>query len=333
VTSPIGRALETPPLKLSIIFVNWNSVEYLRECLASIYERTQGVEFEIIVVDNASPERGVESLREIYPGIRIIFSEENLGFARANNLGFRNSMGTYVLFLNPDTQLTSPAINIMLDRIDTLPDAGIMGCKMLNSDLSVQITSIQKFPTILNQVLDIEFFQMRWPHCPLWDISPLFADEVKLLKVEVITGACMLMRREVFEQIGYFSEDYFMYAEDIDLNIKTNRAGFANYYVGDAVMIHHGGKSSSRQGVSHWSTIMKYRAMGRMFQKTRGTTYAAMYRTAIGTMAAARLGLLYLAYPLGNIVWKRQALRFATQKWTIVLSWALGSQKLANGNS
>jgi N-acetylglucosaminyl-diphospho-decaprenol L-rhamnosyltransferase len=325
--------LESPLLKLSIIFVNWNSVEYLRECLASICAQTQRVEFEIIVVDNASPERGVEALRDLYPEIKIILSEENLGFARANNLGFRNSTGHYVLFLNPDTQLTSPAINIMLERISAIPDAGIMGCKMLNSDLTVQITSIQKFPTILNQVLDIEFFQMRWPHCPLWDISPLFADQVKLLKVEVITGACMLMRREVFEQIGHFSEDYFMYAEDIDLNIKANKAGYANYYVGDAVMIHHGGKSSSRQSVSHWSTIMKYRAMGRMFQKTRGKTYAAMYRTAIGTMAAVRLTLLYLAYPLGNIVWKKQTLKFAMQKWSIILSWALGSQKLANGNS
>jgi GT2 family glycosyltransferase len=320
-------------LKLSIIFVNWNSVEYLRECLASIYERTHGVEFEIIVVDNASPERGIEGLKELYPEIKIFLSKENLGFARANNLGFRNSMGAYVLFLNPDTQLTSPAINIMLDRIAGIPDAGIMGCKMLNTDLTVQITSIQKFPTILNQILDIEFFKMRWPHCPLWDVAPLFSEDVKLMKVEVITGACMLLRREVFERIGGFSEDYFMYAEDIDLNIKTSNAGFANYYAGDAVMIHHGGKSSSRQSVSHWSTIMKYRAMGRMFQKTRGRPYAALYRTAVGTMAAARLVLLYLAYPLGNILWKKQTLKFATQKWTIIFGWALGSQKLANGDS
>jgi len=318
-------------MELSILFVNWNSVNYLRQCLASIYESTQGVEFEIIIVDNASPEGGVETLKQLYPDIRIIQSAENLGFARANNLGFLNSTGSYVLLLNPDTQLIGPAINIMLETIKTLPDAGIVGCKLLNTDLSVQITSIQKFPTILNQALDIEYFQLRWPHCPLWDIGPLFSNDVKLLKVEVITGACMLLRREVFQQVGMFCEDYFMYAEDIDLNYKIKQAGFTNYYDGEATIIHHGGKSSSRQQVGHWSTIMKYRAMGRMFQKTRGRLYSALYRTVIGCVAVGRLALLVLAYALGNVFWEKRTLLFAMEKWGIIFRWAIGWQKLANG--
>src|ERR1700730_10151278 len=100
-------------MELSIIFVNWNSLEYLRECLASLYEQTHGVTMEIIVVDNNSPERGVEKLKQQFPEISIVMSEVNLGFAGANNLGFRKSSGSYVLFLNPDTQLTGPAIPIM----------------------------------------------------------------------------------------------------------------------------------------------------------------------------------------------------------------------------
>jgi GT2 family glycosyltransferase len=212
-------------MELSIICVNWNSLEYLRECIASVYQHTHGVSFEIIVVDNASPQGGVDALKQQFPEITIIKSEKNLGFAGANNVGFRRSSGDYVLFLNPDTKLAEPAINAMLQHIKMLPDAGIVGCKLLNTDLSVQLTSIQKFPTILNQVLDAEYLQLRWPHCFLWEIAPLFSNEVKLLKVEVITGACMLLRREVFERVGMFSEDYFMYAEDIDLNYKVRRAG------------------------------------------------------------------------------------------------------------
>src|SRR5262249_44700971 len=150
------------------------------------------------------------------------------------------------------------------------PDAGIVGCRLLNTDLSVQLTSIQKFPTIINQLLDVEYFQLRWPGCPLWDMRALFTDNVKLTKVEVISGACMLLRREVFTRVGMYTEDYFMYAEDIDLNFKAARAGFTNYYVGNAIIVHHGGKSSSQQSVSHWATIMKYRAMKRMFNNTRG---------------------------------------------------------------
>jgi GT2 family glycosyltransferase len=319
-------------MELSIIYVNWNSVPFLRESIASVYENTQGISFEIIVVDNASPQGGVDALQEQFPEITIIKSERNLGFARANNTGFRNSSGSYILLLNPDTKLAGPAINIMLENIRALPDAGTMGCKLLNTDLSVQITSIQKFPTILNQVLDAEYLQLRWPHCPLWDIGPLFSDHVKLLKVDVISGACILVRREVFEQVGMYSEEYFMYGEDIDLNYKIKRAGFTNYYVGEAEIIHHGGKSSSLQAASHWATIMKYKAMGRLFCKMRGRMYGWLYRAAMGCTAVGRLALLAIAYPLGNIVWDRKSVRFAAHKWKAVLKWAVGRQELAHEN-
>jgi N-acetylglucosaminyl-diphospho-decaprenol L-rhamnosyltransferase len=315
-------------MELSIICVNWNSADYLRECIASVYEYTREISFEIIVVDNASSQEGVDTLREQFPEVTIIKSAKNLGFAGANNVGFRHSTGAYVLLLNPDTKLISAAINIMLAHMKSLPDAGIVGCRLLNTDLSVQLTAIQKFPTILNQVLDLEYLQLRWPHCPLWEIAPLFSTDVKLLKVEVISGACMLLRRQVFEQVGMFSEDYFMYAEDIDLNYKVKSAGFTNYYVGEAAMIHHGSKSSSRQEISFWATIMKYRAMRKLFQKTRGRLYGSMYRVAMGCAAAGRLTVLALAYPLGNILWDREALKFATRKWRVILRWALGRQSM-----
>jgi GT2 family glycosyltransferase len=319
-------------MELSIIYVNWNSVPYLRESIGSVYEHTHDVSFEIIVVDNASPQGGVETLKEQFPQIDIIQSDTNLGFAGANNAGFRRSSGKYVLLLNPDTKLTEPAISTMLKHIQSLPDAGIVGCKLLNTDLSVQLTSIQKFPTILNQVLDAEYLLLRWPRCPLWDIAPLFSDEVKLLKVDVISGACILLKREVFELVGMYSEEYFMYAEDIDLNYKVKRAGYTNYYVGGASIIHHGGKSSSLQAANHWATIMKYRAMGRLFCKMRGRMYGFAYRAAIGCAAAGRLALLAFAYPLGNVLWDRTSLRLAASKWKAVLKWAVGRQEVAREN-
>src|SRR5665213_104675 len=217
-------------MDLSIIFVNWNSVNYLRDCCASIFEHTHGIAFEIIVVDNASPEGGVDALKEEFRDIVIIKSPENLGFAGANNVGFKKSTGNLILFLNPDTKLLNPAINILLESFKSLPDAGIVGCKLLNADLSVQTSSIMKFPGILTQVLQSDALMRRWPSFPVWNIGPLFSDDVKPAKVEAITGACMMMRREVFERVGMFSEEYFMYAEDVDLCWKVTRAGFSNYY-------------------------------------------------------------------------------------------------------
>jgi GT2 family glycosyltransferase len=316
-------------MELSIISVNWNSSDFLLECITSIQKHTKNIAYEIIVVDNASAKEDVDKLRQRFPEISIIGSQENLGFAGANNLGFRHSTGEYVLFLNPDTKLDSPAINIMVGRMKLLPDAGIVGCRLLNTDLSVQLTSIQKFPTILNQVLDLEYLQLRWPHCPLWEVAPLFSNDVKLVNVEVISGACMLLRRNVFEQVGMFSEDYFMYAEDVDLNYKVKRSGLTNYYVGEATIVHYGGGSSSRQEVNHWATIMKYRAMRRLFAKTRGQLYGSLFRAAMGFAAVGRLVLLVLAYPLGNIVWKRESLRVAMEKWKVILKWAIGWQRLA----
>src|SRR4051794_34335248 len=158
----------------------------------------------------------------------------------------------------------------MLEQIKKLPSVGIVGCKLLNSDMSVQLSSIQKFPTIANQVLDAKALQTLWPRCPLWDVSPLFNDTDDPARVEVISGACMLLSRTVFETIGMFSEDYFMYAEDVELCYKAHLANLTNNYVGSALVIHHGGKSSSQQDESCWATTMRYRAMSHLFRKTRG---------------------------------------------------------------
>lgn len=310
-------------MDLSIIFVNWNSVAYLRECIPSIYEHTRGISFELIVVDNASPDGQGRTIKDYFPEVTLIESSENLGFSKANNLGFRRSRGRYVLFLNPDTRLLNPAINILLEHGRTLPNAGIVGAKLLNSNLSIQTESIQRFPTILNQMMDIEYLRLRWPHCPLWSIGPLFAEGCEPTAVEVIPGACMLLEREVFAKAGGFSEEYFMYAEDIDLNYKVNRLGLKRYYVGAARVMHHGGRSSA-QKVSHWVTKMQFRAMVMFHRKTRGRLYATTYRGAIAAAAIGRLTALALATPFASVISSKERLRWASGKWSTVLKCAFG---------
>jgi GT2 family glycosyltransferase len=307
-------------MDLSIICVNWNSVAYLRECIASVYQQTRGLSFEIIVVDNASPEGGVDELKEEFPETVVIKSSENIGFARANNLGFRRARGEYVLLLNPDTKLESSAIEILMKNARALPDFGIVGGKLLNTDLSVQTQAIQKFPTILNQVANIESLRLRWPRFPLWDLGPLFVKNGKPVKVEVIPGACMLLKSETFAKAGMFSEDYFMYAEDLDLNRKVRALGLTNYYIEDAEIIHHGGKSSSRHTVSQWSTMMIQNAMLRYYSKNHSRGYATLYRAAMGASAAVRLLLLGVMFPFMG----REAFDAASSKWRTILRWAIG---------
>jgi N-acetylglucosaminyl-diphospho-decaprenol L-rhamnosyltransferase len=318
-------------MDLSVILVNWNSLDYLRPCLASIYKQVQGLSFEVIVVDNASTKDDLDTLQPEFPDAIMIKSVANLGFAGANNLGFKRSTGDYLLLLNPDTEILGDAIQVLVREAQKRPRAGIVGGKLLNTDLSVQLQSIQKFPTILNQVLDAEYLLLRWPHCPLWDIAPLFRDNIDVITVEVIPGACMLIKRAVFEEVGMFSEDYFMYAEDLDLNFKLKRAGYTNYYAGQAKIVHHGGRSTSQQKVSQWAIIMKHQAMLKYYCKNRGPGYQTMYRTAIGLTAAARLAILTMMYPFGSAVWDRDSLRYAKTKWRAILNWALGRQNVALG--
>jgi len=307
-------------MDLSIICVNWNSLAYLRECVASVHQETHDNSYEIIVVDNASPEGGVDALKEVFPDTVIIHSAENIGFARANNLGFQHARGEYVLLLNPDTRLKGPAIDILLKNARALPDFGIIGGKLLNTDLTIQTQAIQKFPTILNQIANIESLRLRWPSCPLWDLGPLFVKNGRPVKVEVIPGACMLLKSETFAKAGMFSEEYFMYAEDLDLNRKVRALGLSNYYIEDAEIIHHGGKSSSRQKVSQWSTLMIHNAMLRYYTKNYSAFYAKMYRAAMGASAAFRLFLLALMFPFIG----RDVFEAASSKWRTVLQWAIG---------
>ena len=302
-------------MEISIIIVNWNSTDYVRGCVASIYEHTRDVAFEIIVVDNASPAGDAALLEQEFPHITLIKSNENLGFAGANNLGFRYSSGKYVLFLNPDTKLGSPAISLMVQELQAHPEGGILGCKLLNEDLSIQTSCIQTFPTILNQLLDSDWLRLRWPNSRLWGTGPLFSNDGKPAKVEVVSGACMLVRQDVFEQVGLFTEDYFMYAEDLDLCYKVERAGYSNYYLGTAAVIHYGGKSSNPES----ATQMKWRSIAHFCEKHHGTFYALIFRIVMASAALGRLGAIAGMGSFGNTFGNEQSRRSASAKWRLVL--------------
>jgi hypothetical protein len=299
---------------LSIIIVNWNSTAYLLKCLESVYAQTHETAFEIIVVDNASPDGNIGIVKQQYPDVVLIESPVNLGFAGANNLGFRASRGEYVVFLNPDTVLRNAAFDLMLRQVCSLPSVGAAGCTLLNEDQSLQTAAIQTFPTIVNQLLDLDVLRNRFPACSLWNIAPLFAGGTEPSRVEVISGACVLFRRDVFAEIGQFSEEYFMYAEDLDLCYKAAQGGFTNYYIPQGQIIHYGGKSSVRQR----AVVMKWRSILRYVAKHRGYSYQLVFRAAMACGALGRLALLVAAVAVSRGA-RRNSARDALLKWWLIL--------------
>jgi hypothetical protein len=315
-------------MDLSIIIVNWNSKDYLRKCIDSILATTHGIEFEIVVIDNASFDGCEEMLQQYYPQIRFIQGQQNHGFAKANNTAFQKSRGRNLLFLNPDTEVKNSSIETLYHQLIKLPNAGIVGATLLNSDGSVQTSCIQSFPTILNQLFDSNALRNQFPKAGLWGMRPLFTGDPRPTKVDAVSGACLMIKRSVFENVGMFNTEYFMYSEDIDLCFKVREASLNTYYVPTAVFIHHGGGSSSSCGLNVFSSVMMLESRWRFFRKTRGTWYGRGYRAGMFCISLIRIVLLILLmWPALRIFSSVSSLQSSIQKWKARLRWTLCLEK------
>jgi len=314
---------------LSIIIVNWKSAGFLRPCLDSIYAEREDFILEVIVIDNASYDGCDTMLASQYPQVRFIQSPINLGFARANNLAFKESCAETILFLNPDTEIVGPALSTMHRLLWESPDAGGIGCTLLNSDGTTQTSCIQAFPTILNQVLDAEVLLHYPPMISLMGTQPLFEQRETPIPVEVVSGACLMVKRHVFESAGFFSTDYFMYLEDTDLCCRIRLAGFLVYYTGAASVVHHGGGSSKQKERSYFSDIVMCESMSRYLRKFRGGFYGNCYRIAMCGVAICRVILmvsLLIVIPRKSA---RELLRISLGKWVKIFRWSLGGERWA----
>jgi GT2 family glycosyltransferase len=261
-------------------------------------------------------------LRISFPDAHFIQAGENLGFARANNLGYTHSCGEYILFLNPDTEVVGDALSRMVAYLKEHPPAGAVGAFLLNSDGSMQTSCVQAFPTISNQVLDLDLLRRWFPSRKLWGMQALFDSEHAPTAVDAISGACFLVRRNVFEDVGQFSEQYFMYSDDLDLSYKIRQAGHPVICMSDCQVIHHGGKSSSRRS-DCFADVLQRQSLYQLFRETRGPFYGGIYRVAMSMVALIRLAIAICILPVAGL--GRQGERVAVlKKWTAILRWGLG---------
>ena len=325
-----NASFSAPMTDLSIIIINWKSVRYLSKCLEGFYKDQKDLTFEIIVIDNASYDGCQEMLAQYYPQVKFIQSPVNLGFARANNFAFRQSRGRTLLFLNPDTEIIGQSIQIMHHFLWEIANAGAIGCMLLNTDHTIQASCIQEFPTILNQTVDSEIARRFFPSLSIWGTRP-FRDQIESpICVQVVSGACLMVKRNVFESVGQFSDDYFMYSEDTDLCFKINTAGFKIYYTGAASAVHHGGGSSKQRDSKHFADVVMVESIFRFLQKFRGKLYGYIYRFAMACVALLRVGLISsLIAPMPKCS-AREKLKVSLGKWVKIFRWSLGLEKWAS---
>lgn len=240
--------MSADPIDLSIVIVNWNVREMLRECLASVRRETRcpADRHEVHVVDNASADGSIEMVRREFPDIRLTANEANVGFARAHNQILDRCRGRYILALNPDTVVIDGAIDRMLGWMDSHPDVGVLGCRKLNSDGSFQRAAGGAFPTLRNMTWNYLFLNKLLPRS--WAPPALFMEEDLQgdLDIDWVSGAALLVRREALEG-RFFDEAFFMFGEDWELCERVRRGGRRVVYTSRATVIHHHGGSMSKQ--------------------------------------------------------------------------------------
>lgn len=233
-------------IQLSVITISYNTKKITLDCLDSIVKYTKGIKYEVIVVDNGSKDGSVEALREYsskHPQIVFVDAKENLGFGRGNNLGAEKAKGEYLLFLNSDTLVFDDALKVSVDNIRKHPKAGAYSCRLLNADRSLQ-QSGGHFPTFLN-VLAWQFFIDDLPI--LGDLIPSFHPSKKQYekdqKMDWVTGAFMMVPKKIFDAVGGFDKNIFMYTEEMELSYRMAKLGYTTVYENKPAIIHLGGAS------------------------------------------------------------------------------------------
>lgn len=231
---------------LSVIIVNYNVKYYLGQCLHSLTKALEGIESEVLVVDNHSDDGSVEYLKPIFPNVRFVHCSHNMGFSRANNIGIRQSSGEYVLMVNPDTIIGEDVIGDALNFMRTHVEAGGVGVKMLKADGNNAMESRRGLPTPMTAFYKMSGLCARFPeHHKLahYYMSYLSWDEPH--RIEVISGAFFMIRRKAYNEVGGLDEDYFMYGEDIDLSCRLLGNGWQNWYL-PLCILHYKGESTQK---------------------------------------------------------------------------------------
>jgi GT2 family glycosyltransferase len=262
-------------MNVSIVIVSFNVADLLNECLRSI-KRETSCEYEIFVVDNGSKDNSVPIVKAQHPDVQVIQNETNLGFARANNRGFRLARGRYIFMLNPDTLLSNGTIDKLLDFMDNNSDIGVCGPKVLNPDLTIQYTC-HHFPSISITLTKYLQLQRFFPRIRLFGRELMTYwkyDEIK--EVDWITGCALLIRQKALEDVGYLDENYFMYSEECDLSYRMKKNNLKTVFFPGSTIIHYGGQSAFTQKKHsvHESTITNYLFESKyyFFKKNHGQT-------------------------------------------------------------
>lgn len=305
---------------LSVIVVNWNARELLRRCLASIQEQTQGITYEILVVDNASSDCSADMVATHFPDVGLIRNAENVGFAKANNQAISHARGRYILLLNPDTVVLDNALEQMVTFAEGEPQIGSLGCKILAPDGNIDFRCARRFPSLLTEFFSRTRLSKRFPHNPLFGRFMMGDwDHNSSREVECLVGACMMVRREVIDQVGPLDEDFFMYGEDMEWCHRIKKGGWQVFYYSEPQILHVGACSTAQNSAEMGVEYLQ--SMALFFRKYRGPGYALAYRILVLATTLAKHFLFSVGHRLAGNFQRRAWYRDKVLIQRRVLRW------------
>lgn len=312
---------------ISVIIVNWNVRDLLDKCLASLFaaqdascpKAEANLCLEIIVVDCDSQDGSAAMVRERYPTATLLAQSENVGFTRGNNLAMKAATADTFMLLNPDTEVDRFTLPTLLAYLRGQPDVGILGAHTLNTDGSHQSTR-RRFPTLATGFFESSWLSALAPASVLDRYFMRDTDDDAILEVDWAQGSALMMRREVFQDIGGLDEGFVMYSEELDFCKRAKEAGWKIMYHGGAKLTHHGGKSSEQ--VAAFKQIHFHSSKLRYFRKHHGETQYVLLRGALLAQFCCQLVLELSKAIIGH---KRALRRQRVRTYWQVLRSGLGA--------
>ena len=280
----------------SVIIVAYNSCDFIPACLKSVRDACEGVDSQIIVLDNGSKDRIKPEIKKFFPEVLWLDSEENLGFGKGCNLAEKQATKPFLFFINPDTVVSRDSFTKVLDFMEEHPESGTVGCRILNEDGTLQWACRRSFPTIISAVSKTVGLAAMFPKSKLLaSYNMTYADPDAVTEVDAISGSFFCIKRDLYESLKGFDEDYFMYGEDLDLCFRTKAAGYKNYYTPSTNILHFKGQSCRTR---RWGSYVDfYKAMLIFVRKHKDLYFVPNFLVSFGIMFAAFVGMFSRLIP------------------------------------
>lgn len=283
------------PFSCSVIIVAYNSRDYIPACVASVSDALENIDSEIFVVDNGSFVPILEEQKKAFPNVHWIVSQENLGFGKGCNLAAKQATKEILFFINPDTVVSKGTFQRTLAYMASKADAGAVGCKILNGDGTLQWACRRSFPSPFAAICKTIGLSALFPKSKIFaSYNMTYLDPNVETEVDAVSGSFLGVKREIFNQLNGFDEDYFMYGEDLDICLRIKKSGYRNYYYPGTSILHFKGQSSKTR---RFRTFVDFYMAMLIFAKKHHNYHMPTFIIALGIFFAALIGVFSRLVP------------------------------------